>query len=147
MDTIAILNRRTTVLHLPPRVIVGKDADGDRVSLEPSTPLMPAGKDKPVATSVPLEVWERAKQHRSVKQWLALGWVGEKPADVQAPTETPPPDSLSGYAGPAALALVETEQNESTLRMWLAAEGRPPIKDAITKRLSTVAKPQQARAK
>lgn len=147
MDTIAILSSRPTILHLPPEVRVSQDRDGEVVFMEASTPLKPGAPLKPVATAVDLATWERAKKHKAVQQWIRIGWVSEQKADTSAPEEAPPPESLVTYAGPAALALVETEQNEATLRMWLAAEGRPPIKEAITKRLASVAKPQQARAK
>lgn len=147
-ETVALLSRRPTILHLPPRVETKKDRDGDVVFVEASTPLKPGSRERPVATVVSLETWQRVRENKAVKQWLALGWLAEQKAAEPAPTETPPPESLGGYAGPAALALVETEQSEATLRMWLAVEGRPPIKEAITKRLALVAKPaKQAGAK
>lgn len=146
-ETVAILSHRPTILHLPPEVRTSKDRDGDVVFLEASTPLKPGERNRPVATIISAEAWKRAKEHKAVKQWLKIGWVSEQKAAEPAPTETPPPESLAGYAGPAAMAMVETEQNEATLRMWLAVEGRPIVKEAIAKRLSIVAKPRQASAK
>ena len=147
METIEILSTRPTLLHLPPLVETGRDADGDKVSVESPTSLKPGSHKQPVATTVSAEAWARAKGHKVVQQWLRLGWVKEKPAEVEAPAEAPPPESLAGYAGPASLALVETEQSEKVLRGWLAVEGRAPIREAITKRIAAVASRRAAATK
>lgn len=136
---ISVLNRRPTILHLPPAVITTKDGEGNtRQAVLSSIPLTPGSQQRPVATVISREDWQRVQKHPAVKQWLTLGWIAEKPADVVAPTEVPPPDDLLAYSGPAAIALVETEQSEGTLRKWLAAEGRKPIKDAIGERLAAL---------
>jgi hypothetical protein len=42
-----------------------------------------------------------------------------------------PPDSLAGYGEPAALAFVEVETDQRTLRQWLRGEDRPAVVKAI----------------
>ncbi len=143
---VILLNHRPTILHLPPQFDIPKDAEGnERPELQRSIPLTPGDARRPVATIVRSEVWERAKKHKAVKQWLTLGWVREKPPEVQAPTEAPPPDNLLEYGVQAAIAMVDTEKSEANLRSWMAAEGRQPVKDAIRKRLDVVAKPAAKR--
>lgn len=137
---VSIINRRPTILHLPPQVVVDKNGEGrDRPRCLDSVPLKPGSDRQPVATPVAAEVWERAKDHKIVKQWIRLGWVSVKPADVAAPTDTPPPPDLSGYQGPAAIGLVETEESVVTLRMWDGAESRQAVKKAIVDRLKSLA--------
>jgi hypothetical protein len=139
---VTLLNRRPTILHLPPLFAVPKDAEGnDRPDLQRSVPLTPGDAKRPVATVVRSDVWGRCKEHKAVKQWLRLGWIAVKPADVAAPTEAPPPDNLLEYNVQAAIALVDTEKSEANLRAWIAAEGRQPVRDALNKRLVAIAQP------
>ena len=138
-QTVGVLSRRPTILHLPPRATAGKTPEGDmRVDVGAPIPLAPGSPEHPVVTFVAAEEWERAKKHPIVKQWLTIGWVKEKAPDAEAPTEAPPPDDLLHLSGPAATALVETERSASVLGKWLVAEGRQPVKDAIAKRLKAL---------
>lgn len=139
VQTVTLLNRRPTLLHLPPVFDAAPDSEGNpRPELHRSTPLSPGSVKAPVATVIPADVWERTRRHRAVKQWLALGWVSEKPADVVAPSEAPPPDNLLGYGISAAVLMVEQEADFDTLRMWQQAEGRQPVKDALAKRIAAL---------
>lgn len=140
---VAILNTRPTLLHLPPLMSVTEIAGDKRPELGTPTSLMPGKPTAPVMTLVPADVWERSAKHPAVKQWLAAGWIREKPADVQAPTEAPPPLSLADVKEQTALAMVESENNPDTLNMWGRAEKRAPVREAIAKKLTSGIAPKK----
>lgn len=139
MEMVAIVSRRPTLLHLPPVVIVEKDATGqDRPDTGVVTTLMPGGRDNPKVTEVPEAVWERASKHRTVKEWLRLGWIR-----VATKEDTSPGVEvvdISAMSPASALACIETEEVRATLDGWLKADERVVIKNAITTRLSILAK-------
>ncbi len=137
---VPLINRTKRLLHLPPLFDVPKDAEGnDRPELMLVPPLAPPHPEKNPGgkTLVNAALWERARTTKPVKQWLALGWVEVERAPAIA-EDAEPPATLSDFQPPAAIGLVETETSEGTLRMWLAAESRQPVKAAIDKRLKSL---------
>ena len=61
---VVLLNRRPTILHLPPQVVVDKNGEGrDRPRCLNSIPLNPGSVKQPVATVVPADAWKRAQEH------------------------------------------------------------------------------------
>lgn len=134
-STTQIVNRRPTLLHLPPVVIVQKDALGEeRPDTGKVTSLMPGGKDKAVITDVPTPVWERAAKHPVVKQWLRIGWI--RVATPEDKAKGAGPVDIMGLNLSAAMACVEVEESRAVLDGWLKMEERDPVRSAIAARLA-----------
>jgi len=134
MTEVRITNHRPALLKLPDPVMLseGKAGDMPRITgIGGGHRLIPGGNN------IPSDAWTIAKNHKVIKEWLRLNWISEG-GNTEEPEGPKSPESLTGYSGPTAIALAESESQVDVLKRWLKLDSRIEVTSVIKRRLEAL---------